>query len=214
MAQLYMFCHRCMQWDFNCVMQGFHWFAHEEALAEIHRILRPGRGGLCLIWNREDGTNPWARDLLSIFEPLSKGIPQYWTGEWVSAVMALMYAMYHGCPGCDCQLCMLACRCAFGRVSGQDSTSRYLPRTHARRANTSSEHTSLSTCAMQFVQRMEDISNACACLVHAQHGIDAENVILQEQPGNDAGAPLAACTVQELCGRAAAGADTTRKGAV
>ena len=64
-------------------MQGFHWFAHEAALAEIHRVLRPGSGGLCLIWNREDGCNAWAADLLSVFEPLSRGIPQYWTGDWV-----------------------------------------------------------------------------------------------------------------------------------
>ena len=64
-------------------MQGFHWFASEAALAEICRVLRPGTGGLCLIWNREDAACPWSHDLLGIFEPLSKGIPQYWTGDWV-----------------------------------------------------------------------------------------------------------------------------------
>ncbi|BDA43083.1 Uncharacterized methyltransferase Mb3374 at N-terminal half [Coccomyxa sp. Obi] len=64
------------------VGQGFHWFAHEAALAEIHRVLRPG-AGLALLWNREDDSVPWAAELLQIFEPLSRGIPQYWTGDWV-----------------------------------------------------------------------------------------------------------------------------------
>ncbi|KAK9915322.1 hypothetical protein WJX75_007617 [Coccomyxa subellipsoidea] len=64
------------------VGQGFHWFAHEAALVEIHRVLRPG-GGLALLWNREDDGAPWAAELLQVFEPLSRGIPQYWTGDWV-----------------------------------------------------------------------------------------------------------------------------------
>jgi SAM-dependent methyltransferase len=33
--------------------QSFHWFRQEEALPEIHRVLRPGRG-LGLIWNLRD----------------------------------------------------------------------------------------------------------------------------------------------------------------
>ena len=70
----------CVQF---CVqLQGFHWFAHEAALGEIHRVLRPG-GGLALLWNREDDGAPWAAELLQVFEPLSRGIPQYWTGDWV-----------------------------------------------------------------------------------------------------------------------------------
>ena len=33
-----------------------------------------------LIWNREDDSVPWQQELLSRFEPLSTGVPQYWQG--------------------------------------------------------------------------------------------------------------------------------------
>ncbi|ODA78800.1 hypothetical protein RJ55_06184 [Drechmeria coniospora] len=37
--------------------QSFHWFATEEALAEIRRVLKPG-GSLAMIWNVEDYNQP------------------------------------------------------------------------------------------------------------------------------------------------------------
>jgi SAM-dependent methyltransferase len=39
--------------DAVTVAQAFHWFANDEALAEIQRVLRPG-GRLALVWNRRD----------------------------------------------------------------------------------------------------------------------------------------------------------------
>lgn len=43
--------------DACTVAQAFHWFAPEAALAEIHRVLRPG-SGLALLWNLLDESDP------------------------------------------------------------------------------------------------------------------------------------------------------------
>ena len=54
--------------DAVTVGQAFHWFRGREALAEIHRVLRPG-GRLGLIWNFRDETVPWVAELTRIMEP-------------------------------------------------------------------------------------------------------------------------------------------------
>jgi len=64
------------------VAQGFHWFANEESLREMHLVLKPG-APICFLWNREDVSIPWLSELLSeVIEPLSSGVPQYWKGAW------------------------------------------------------------------------------------------------------------------------------------
>ena len=48
--------------DVLTVGQAFHWFSNAEAVAEIARVLRPA-GGLALLWNLNDESVPWVRDV-------------------------------------------------------------------------------------------------------------------------------------------------------
>ena len=61
--------------------QAFHWFADEDALAEIHRVLRP-RGGLGLVWNVRDVSVPWVARLTEILEPYAEGVPRHRSDDW------------------------------------------------------------------------------------------------------------------------------------
>jgi len=61
--------------------QAFHWFANERALAEIHRILRPG-GKLGLVWNVRDESVDWVRAITDIILPYEGDAPRYHTGAW------------------------------------------------------------------------------------------------------------------------------------
>ena len=64
--------------------QAFHWFQGEAALAEFHRLLRPG-GKLGLIWNRRDEAVDWVGQLVQIIGRFEEGSPRYKSGQWKQA---------------------------------------------------------------------------------------------------------------------------------
>jgi SAM-dependent methyltransferase len=67
--------------DAVTVGQAFHWFATPEALAEIHRVLRPG-GGLALIWNRRDLADPLQCAIEELIAPLAGEVSRIWGDSW------------------------------------------------------------------------------------------------------------------------------------
>ena len=54
----------------DCVAAGqaFHWFRHDEAIPELHRVLRPS-GGVALVWNSRDAANPLQREIGELIAP-------------------------------------------------------------------------------------------------------------------------------------------------
>jgi SAM-dependent methyltransferase len=66
------------------VGQAFHWFDGRAALAELHRVLRPG-GGLGLLWNYRDESVDWVRRLPEIIEPEAGQGPRFRSGRWREA---------------------------------------------------------------------------------------------------------------------------------
>ena len=63
---------------------AFHWFRGDEALEEIHRVLRPG-GSLGLLWNVRDESVRWVAELTAIMEPYRGAAPGYRSGAWQDA---------------------------------------------------------------------------------------------------------------------------------
>lgn len=61
--------------------QAFHWFAREEALAEIARVLEPG-ARLGLVWNVRDDRVPWVARIGAILDSLEADTPRHADGEW------------------------------------------------------------------------------------------------------------------------------------
>jgi SAM-dependent methyltransferase len=71
--------------DALLVAQAFHWFAHDRALREIHRVLRPG-GTFALVWNRRDLTAPAHAALERAMAPWKGDTPRHRDGDWRLAI--------------------------------------------------------------------------------------------------------------------------------
>jgi SAM-dependent methyltransferase len=54
--------------DAITVGQAFHWFRHDDAIPELHRVLRPG-GGVALVWNLRDPDAPLQREISELIAP-------------------------------------------------------------------------------------------------------------------------------------------------
>jgi ubiquinone/menaquinone biosynthesis C-methylase UbiE len=54
--------------DAVTVGQAFHWFRHDEAVPELHRVLRPA-GAVALIWNSRHQERPLQREISELIKP-------------------------------------------------------------------------------------------------------------------------------------------------
>ena len=70
--------------DAVTVAQAFHWFDGDAALAEIHRVLRPG-GVLALVWNRQVMDDPLNRAVEEIIAPHRGDAPTHRSEAWRAA---------------------------------------------------------------------------------------------------------------------------------
>jgi SAM-dependent methyltransferase len=71
--------------DAVLVAQAFHWFDHDAALAEIHRVLREG-GALALLWNRRDLADPAHAVLEATLSRWKGDTPRHRDGRWREAL--------------------------------------------------------------------------------------------------------------------------------
>jgi len=71
--------------DAVTVGQAFHWFDGPAALAEIHRILRPGRS-LAILYNVRDLTHPTQRAVEDLLRRHRGATPSHRSGRWRTAL--------------------------------------------------------------------------------------------------------------------------------
>lgn len=60
---------------------AFHWFANNDAMAQIHRVLKPG-GRLVLLWNLRDTREPWVAEVAGLVSEVASDNPRYYSQEW------------------------------------------------------------------------------------------------------------------------------------
>jgi SAM-dependent methyltransferase len=73
--------------DVVTAAQAFHWFRTEEALAEMHRVLRPG-GGFAIFWNHWDDDDPLTHGLNELIERLRPEGTHQGPAEWQLTIAA------------------------------------------------------------------------------------------------------------------------------
>lgn len=93
----------------------FHWFANQDAVTEIHRVLTP-EGSLGMIWTIPDESVPWVKDVSAFFRPLEKSfkyttsketmgkvfkeVSERFTLEKDSSIKISWQVTYDGCYKC------------------------------------------------------------------------------------------------------------------
>jgi SAM-dependent methyltransferase len=71
--------------DAVTVAQAFHWFRHDDALAEMARVLRSG-GGLALLWNRRDESVPWVARMSEVLKWREFECSGYDRVDWAAVI--------------------------------------------------------------------------------------------------------------------------------